>query len=156
MSVVTSAVLTPWWHARVAATEVPDVVGGTVPTLLLDWEHPRVVELAQRARALGGGDPFRLLRTAHGLIANGIRPVYSVTEARPVSRVLALGRGSCSQRLATLTAHAGSRPDGRRTLLVPQVPASALAGAGRGCLGLARVPNRRQVGVGLGALRRSV
>ncbi|MEU6745077.1 transglutaminase domain-containing protein [Spirillospora sp. NPDC046719] len=47
---------------------------------------------------------MRALRQAHRWISAEIRPVYSVEETRPVSRVLRLGRGSCSQRMAVLEA----------------------------------------------------
>jgi hypothetical protein len=44
------------------------------------------------------------LRRVHRWISEEVRPVYSVEEARPVSQVLRLGRGSCSQRMAVLEA----------------------------------------------------
>ncbi|MEV7198885.1 transglutaminase domain-containing protein [Streptomyces griseoluteus] len=44
------------------------------------------------------------LRHAHRWISTEVRPVYSVQEARPISQVLRLGRGSCSQRMAVLEA----------------------------------------------------
>ncbi|MDF5757113.1 transglutaminase domain-containing protein [Spongiactinospora sp. TRM90649] len=49
-------------------------------------------------------DILALLATAHRLIATRVRPVYAMNERQPVSMTLALGRGSCSQRLALLEA----------------------------------------------------
>lgn len=57
--------------------------------------------------AQGGDGPaakMAALRHAHRWICAEVRPVYSVQEARPVSQVLRLRRGSCSQRMAVLEA----------------------------------------------------
>ena len=67
----------------------------------------RALTHAARTAAADGGD-VAMLRAAHRLIADRIRPVYSVDDARPVSSILARGRGSCSQRLAVLEAVARS------------------------------------------------
>ena len=106
---VTSALLTPWWRNRAAQAPSDDAAGSTDPTRILDWQDPRVRALVQVARAaVGNTDDARLLRAAHQQISNRVRPVYSGNDARPVSQVLARGRGSCSQRLALLEAVARS------------------------------------------------
>ncbi|MEV4163605.1 transglutaminase domain-containing protein [Nonomuraea dietziae] len=79
-------------------------------TPILNWGHPLVARLAAQAR--GADDRARLI-AAHRLIAARLRPVYALNEFRPVSRTLALGKGSCSQRLAVLEAVA--RADGIAT-----------------------------------------
>ena len=56
------------------------------------------------AAPAGESSDLALLRRAHGEITSRVRPVYSVTDDRPVSRTLTMGRGSCSQRLALLEA----------------------------------------------------
>ncbi|MDX3758685.1 hypothetical protein [Streptomyces sp. AK02-04a] len=60
---------------------------------------------------------------AHGIIAREVRPVYSVDDPRSTSRTLALGRGSCSQRMAVLeaVARAVAVPTRVRGLLVDGV-----------------------------------
>ncbi|GGO79654.1 hypothetical protein GCM10012289_64440 [Nonomuraea cavernae] len=60
------------------------------------------------------------LVTAHRLVAARVRPVYGLDERQPVSTTLALGRGSCSQRLAVLeaVARATGIPTRVRGLLV--------------------------------------
>ncbi|MEV4243074.1 transglutaminase domain-containing protein [Streptosporangium canum] len=78
--------------------------GGLAATPILDWEHPRVLELAAGVQDPGAGTGRDLLITAHRLITARVRPVYAMNEGQPVSRTLALGRGSCSQRLALLEA----------------------------------------------------
>ncbi|MFG3283435.1 transglutaminase domain-containing protein [Streptomyces sp. NPDC048111] len=83
--------------------------GGTTPTQVLDWEHPRVRSVARSigvAAPVGEGPAARVaaLRRAHWWISAEVRPVYSVQETRPTSRILRLGRGSCSQRMAVLEA----------------------------------------------------
>ncbi|MGO1183689.1 MAG: hypothetical protein ACTHZ5_14590 [Micrococcaceae bacterium] len=45
---------------------------------------------------------IEVLKVAHSIIANGIRPVYAIEENTPTSRTLVRGFGSCSQRLAIL------------------------------------------------------
>ncbi|GAA3790006.1 hypothetical protein GCM10023083_27040 [Streptomyces phyllanthi] len=102
------------------------VSGSTRPTRILDREHPRVTALVARVREEAArpdsptgspldsptgspldsstGSPLDALRTAHGIIAREVRPVYSVDDSRRASRTLALGRGSCSQRMAVLEA----------------------------------------------------
>ncbi|MER5179796.1 transglutaminase domain-containing protein [Streptomyces sp. NPDC002896] len=100
-------------------------MGGSVqPTAILDWEHPVVAALAARVRreadARGSAGPRELLQVAHGIIARGVRPVYSVEERRRTSRTLRIGRGSCSQRMAVLesVARAQGVPTRVRGLLV--------------------------------------
>ncbi len=64
--------------------------------------------MRREARARGAATDRDRLRTAHGIIASAVRPVYSVDDLRRVSRTLRLGRGSCSQRMAVLEAVARS------------------------------------------------
>lgn len=104
-----STLLTPCGRARQAVAGGHGVCGGTAPTRILDWGHPRV---RSAVRSIGvaapeGTEPaakVAALRRAHRWISEEVRPVYSVEEARPVSQVLRLGRGSCSQRMAVLEA----------------------------------------------------
>ena len=106
---VTSALLTPWWRNRTTQAPRDDVAGSTAPTQILDWQEAGVRAFVQSVRrAAGPENDALLLRAAHQRISSQIRPVYSVNDARPVSRVLARGRGSCSQRLALLEAVARS------------------------------------------------
>ncbi|MFD7099573.1 transglutaminase domain-containing protein [Streptomyces xanthophaeus] len=119
---MTSSMLRPRGRARTAATAPPAAAaaGSTAPTPVLDWRHPRVTALVRRLAATADGadgaaagpargaeaaDPARqveALYRAHRWISSAVRPVYSVQDERPVSEVLRLGRGSCSQRLAVL------------------------------------------------------
>ncbi|MGE7387869.1 transglutaminase domain-containing protein [Streptomyces sp. NPDC004126] len=104
---MTSSLLRPRGRIRTApaATGTPVAVGGgTEPTRILDWRDPRVTALARTLELPAGADPVASLRRAHRWIATSVRPVYSVQDERPVSQVLRLGRGSCSQRLAVLEA----------------------------------------------------
>jgi hypothetical protein len=102
---VTSPVLTPWWRDRTSPKRVEDASGSTDPTRILDWKAASVLALVRQARERSApGDQTALLRAAHSSIVAAVRPVYSVNDAMPVSRVLARGRGSCSQRFAVLEA----------------------------------------------------
>lgn len=83
-----------------------------MPTRILDARSPGIRGLAASLTASGD---LELLREAHALIRRRIRPVYSMRESRPASRTLALGRGSCSQRLAVLEAVARARGIATRT-----------------------------------------
>lgn len=103
-----STLLTPCGRARQAGAG-RGASGGAVPTRILDWEHPRVRSAVRHigmAALEGEGPAARMaaLHRAHRWISDEVRPVYSVEEARPVSEVLRLGRGSCSQRMAVLEA----------------------------------------------------
>ncbi|TMK33380.1 MAG: transglutaminase domain-containing protein [Actinobacteria bacterium] len=101
--------LTPWWRDRTPEQRHREAGGSTLATRILDWQHPRVRALVNTARSAADGEgAAALLRAAHRLIADLVRPAYSVDDARPVSSVLARGRGSCSQRLAILEAVARS------------------------------------------------
>ncbi|MCX4696368.1 transglutaminase-like domain-containing protein [Streptomyces sp. NBC_01408] len=128
--------------ATATATATADetvVAGSTAPTRILDWRDPRVAALvrdlgaAPAAGAQAGSaepaDPaepadavrqIEALYRAHRWIATAVRPVYSVQDERPVSEVLRLGRGSCSQRMAVLeaVARASGVPTRVRGLLV--------------------------------------
>ncbi|MFE9628769.1 transglutaminase domain-containing protein [Streptomyces sp. NPDC006527] len=104
-----STLLTPCGRARQAVAGGRGARGGTAPTRILDWGHPRVHSVTDSIgmAAQEGERPaakVAALRHAHRWISEEIRPVYSVQEARPVSQVLRLGRGSCSQRMAVLEA----------------------------------------------------
>ena len=104
MVAVTTFLLTPWWRNREA--EHGEASGSIEPTAILDWRSPTVRTLVAE---LGPVDDGReLLQRAHGVIAARVQPVYAVDDAQPVSRTLARGRGSCSQRLAVLEAVARS------------------------------------------------
>ncbi|WP_306327141.1 transglutaminase domain-containing protein [Streptomyces venezuelae] len=89
-----------------------EAAGATRATAILDLAHPRVVAFVGRVRRAaderGATTDRDRLRTAHGIIAATVRPVYSVEDLRRVSRTLRLGRGSCSQRMAVLEAVARS------------------------------------------------
>lgn len=100
------------------ATEA--VAGSTLPTRILDWRHDRLAGLTSRVQRTRPASPLDALRTAHGIIAREVRPVYSVDDTRRASRTLALGRGSCSQRMAVLeaVARASGVPTRVRGLLV--------------------------------------
>ncbi|MGI5321006.1 transglutaminase domain-containing protein [Actinomadura nitritigenes] len=104
-----STLLTPCGRARQAVAGGRGACGGTAPTRILDWDHPRarsVVGSIGVAAPDGEGPAAKVaaLRHAHRWISEEVRPVYSVEERRPISRVLRLGRGSCSQRMAVLEA----------------------------------------------------
>lgn len=103
MSGVVTRWVQPWRRGPEAPPAVAGpVVGTTAPTAVLDWRSPAVRSLVTE---LGdAADGRGLLRRAHGLIATRVRPVYALDDAQPVSRTLARGRGSCSQRLAVLEA----------------------------------------------------
>ena len=106
---MTCAILTPWWRRRSPGSGlVADEAGLLAETRILDWRHELVRALARRARqeAAPGGSERSFLIAAHRLISAGIRPVYAMDDEQPVSRTIALGRGSCSQRLAVLEAAA--------------------------------------------------
>ncbi|OIK29002.1 transglutaminase domain-containing protein [Streptomyces malaysiense] len=104
-----SRLLTPCGRTRQAEAGGRDACGGTAPTRILDRGHPRV---RSAVRSIGTAAPeeegpaakVAALRRAHRWISEEVRPVYSVEETRPVSQVLRLGRGSCSQRMAVLEA----------------------------------------------------
>lgn len=71
------------------------------PTTILDHASP---EVAQTAARLGESSPppREFLRAAHRHLTSVMRPVYSLEERYPVSRLLREARGSCSQRMACL------------------------------------------------------
>ncbi|MBT2472893.1 transglutaminase domain-containing protein [Streptomyces sp. ISL-66] len=106
---MTSSLLRPRGRKRTVPAPAPAhgagaVAGGSMPTRILDWHDPRVTELVQALGVPADAHPVQRLREAHRWIAATLRPVYSVQDERPVSQVLRLGRGSCSQRLAVLEA----------------------------------------------------
>ncbi|WP_051715350.1 transglutaminase domain-containing protein [Streptomyces bikiniensis] len=109
---MTSRLLMPFRSAAPEPVPAEDAPGSTRPTAILDLEHPLTAAFADRvrraARARGAVTDRERLRTAHGIIASAVRPVYSVDDLRRVSRTLRLGRGSCSQRMAVLEAVARS------------------------------------------------
>src|SRR5689334_19887444 len=101
-AVMASSILTPW--RRRAVAEESTLSGSAEPTKILDWERPALIPLRDLVHVDERSDQLNLLRHAHGVIANSIRPVYSVREDIPVSKIIGRGRGSCSQRLAVLEA----------------------------------------------------
>ncbi|MEV6680212.1 transglutaminase domain-containing protein [Streptomyces erythrochromogenes] len=139
---MTSSLLRPRGRARTTSGGTPVGMpvgsvpeGSTAPTRILDWRDPRVAALVRELGAAGPVDPvapvdfadhadaarrIEALHRAHAWIAAAVRPVYSVQDERPVSEVLRLGRGSCSQRLAVLesVARAYGVPTRVRGLLV--------------------------------------
>lgn len=77
--------------------------GSTDATRILDHTSEAVQSLLRDChRSTTQGDVTGVLRVAHGLIAERVRPVYAVEDTQPVSHTLRRGRGSCSQRLAIL------------------------------------------------------
>jgi hypothetical protein len=70
-------------------------------TAILDHASP---EVQQTAAGLGASrpSPREFLRAAHRHLTSVMRPVYSLEERYPVSRILREARGSCSQRMACL------------------------------------------------------
>ncbi|WP_328942751.1 transglutaminase-like domain-containing protein [Streptomyces sp. NBC_00250] len=109
---MTSRLLMPFRTADAGPAPDAETTGSTRPTPILDLAHPRVAALVTRVRRAaderGAVTDRARLRTAHGIIAAAVRPVYSVEDLRRVSRTLRLGRGSCSQRMAVLEAVARS------------------------------------------------
>lgn len=109
---MTSRLLMPYRTARPGPAPAVEPAGSTGPTPILDLAHPRVTALVTRVRRAaderGAVTDRALLRTAHGIVATTVRPVYSVEDLRRVSKTLRLGRGSCSQRMAVLEAVARS------------------------------------------------
>jgi hypothetical protein len=100
---VTSRLLAPWRRPlTVSRREAVD--GGREATPILDWEDLRVLDLIAEIRTAGAVDERDLLIAAHRLVAARVRPVYGMDDRQPVSVTLALGRGSCSQRMAVLEA----------------------------------------------------
>ncbi|MCX5211223.1 transglutaminase family protein [Kitasatospora sp. NBC_00240] len=132
---MTSSLLRPRGRSRALTTDRAEsagraVTGSTAPTRILDLRHPLIAELARRIEmptapgvTAGPAGQLAALRRAHRLIATAVRPVYSVQDERPASKVLRLGRGSCSQRLAVLesVARAAGVPTRVRGLLVDGV-----------------------------------
>lgn len=102
---MTCALVAPWWRQRSPAAVAggTEVAGSAAPTAILNWRQPSVRGLLAELHATPGDD-VTLLRAAHRLVAERIRPVYAVDDTQPVSRTLRLGRGSCSQRLAIVEA----------------------------------------------------
>jgi len=75
------------------------------PTAILDFSHANVQRLvATVSQANISSRTF--LQMMHLHLVQVIRPVYSVNERQPVSATLERGRGSCSQRMASLEAAA--------------------------------------------------
>src|SRR5262245_26732140 len=73
-------------------------------TRVLDWHACEVQAFLGAVRQQQPVDTRALLQATHGMIVARIRPVYALDDTQPASRTLALGRGSCSQRLAVLEA----------------------------------------------------
>lgn len=83
------------------------------PTPILDHDHPEVAHLADE---LGRGRlPVpEYLRAAHAYLVQHLKAVYDLEEHRPVSRILAQGTASCSQRIACFEALARAGGVGTR------------------------------------------
>lgn len=105
---MTSTWLTPHRLRRAAPTRTHapsdvragvDARGSTRPTAILDLDAPALASIRVPDAT---ATPRERLHAAHERIGARVRPVYSMADRRPVSAVLRLGRGSCSQRLAVL------------------------------------------------------
>jgi hypothetical protein len=98
--------LTPWCRRlRLSDHDVPRAAAGgsTSPTAILDHRSAEVTALVGRAsEAAMSAEARAILQAAHRIIAAEISAVYALDETVPASRILARGRGSCSQRLAVL------------------------------------------------------
>lgn len=83
------------------------------PTPILDHDHPDVAQLADD---LGRGRlPTRdYLRAAHQHLLDHLKAVYDLEEHLPVSKILAQGTASCSQRIACFEALARAGGVGTR------------------------------------------
>ena len=73
------------------------------PTAILDYDSSIVRRFAESIH-VDDASKLNFLRAAHLAVSERVKPVYTVKEFQPVSKTLALGRGSCSQRLACLKA----------------------------------------------------
>ncbi|MEU9105282.1 transglutaminase domain-containing protein [Streptomyces xanthophaeus] len=97
-----------WRHPRVTALvrelAAPAARGdvGAVGAVAVGAVAVGAVGPARGAEAADPARQIEALRRAHRWISSAVRPVYSVQDERPVSEILRLGRGSCSQRLAVL------------------------------------------------------
>lgn len=103
---MTSRLLAPRRRPRAVTSPPPEAAGGTAATPNLDLHHPNVTDLTAHVRTAAGSITHEraLLRTAHRLIGERIRPVYAMNDEQPVSVTIARGRGSCSRRMAVLEA----------------------------------------------------
>jgi transglutaminase-like putative cysteine protease len=72
-------------------------------TNILDIAHEEIQKLAKEIIQQQLPNRIRIQK-AHLLLVSMLRPVYSVDELQPVSKTLAMKRGSCSQRMACLEA----------------------------------------------------
>lgn len=104
---MTSSLLIPRKSFPRKSSPPSESLGSRAATESLDWRHPIVVTFSVGA-ALVGGDEIAMLQRAHSLIVSNIKPVYALDDLQPVSRTIALGRGSCSQRFGILEAVARS------------------------------------------------
>jgi hypothetical protein len=73
------------------------------PTAILDWEAPPIRILAANLRQKCANDRD-LVRSAHGHLAQSVRPIYTLEELQPAPVTLQKQCGSCSQRMACLEA----------------------------------------------------
>ncbi len=126
MRSMTSRVLSPWRGRAArrrfrAAPGQDGCPGSTAATRILDHTSQEVRSLLRDCRrSTPEGEVADVLRTAHRLVAERVRPVYAVDDTQPVSATLRRGRGSCSQRLAVLeaVARAAGVPTRSRGLLL--------------------------------------
>jgi hypothetical protein len=94
-----TGLMTPFYMTQVV--NASGVEGSIEPTRILDFQSPNVQGLITRSRE-GLHDPLEILERAHGFIRDEVHPVYALNEQQRISRTLARGVGSCSQRLALL------------------------------------------------------
>jgi hypothetical protein len=96
--------ISPWYRRAAAQPGGAGVESGsTAATAILDLRSAPIERLVQRARRdADSADQRAVLRTAHAIIRDEVRPVYALEERTPASTVLRRGSGSCSQRLAIL------------------------------------------------------
>ncbi|MCU1549582.1 MAG: hypothetical protein JWR36_142 [Glaciihabitans sp.] len=76
--------------------------GQVSPTRILDFDSAPLRALVAESIGMADSTGAGVLETAHGVIRDRVRPVYSIDDGRPASRTLVAGTGSCSQRLAIL------------------------------------------------------
>lgn len=82
---------------------MPTLDATLAPTPILDFDRAPFPLLAAQLRP-AGESPRAVVQAAHRYLMQAVRPVYTVDELVPASRVLARRRGSCSQRMACLEA----------------------------------------------------
>ena len=84
-----------------------------IDTPILDYRSTAVARFVQLIQPEDDSE-LAFVRAAHGVVADFIKPIYTVRERRPVSQTISLRRGSCSQRMACLEAVARRNGIGTR------------------------------------------